>query len=157
MKQVNTKSYSETIRVGLELGNCLKSGDIVCLSGDLGVGKTAFTKGIAEALGIREYIKSPTFTIVNEYKSVIPFYHFDVFRISNTDEMYEIGFDEYLGGNGIVVIEWAENIKELLPEEHIWVEIRKSNPEDLNERVITIRERGHTILEVRDERLEVRS
>lgn len=126
MKQIKTSSSDETILVGRALGSILKSGDVVCLTGDLGTGKTAFTNGIASALGIDEYITSPTFTIVNEYKTEVPLYHFDVYRIADADEMYDIGFEEYLYGDGVVVIEWAELIEEILPDNLIWVKIRKN-------------------------------
>lgn len=126
MKQVITYSQDETTQVGRALGSILDKGDVVLLSGDLGTGKTAFTNGIASALGIEEYITSPTFTIVNEYEADIPLYHFDVYRIADVDEMYDIGFEEYLYGDGVVVIEWAELIKDIWPEDFIWVKIRKN-------------------------------
>jgi len=126
MKQVITYSQEETTQVGRALGSILEKGDVVLLSGDLGTGKTAFTNGIASALGIEEYITSPTFTIVNEYEANIPLYHFDVYRIADVDEMYDIGFEEYLYGDGVVVIEWAELIKDIWPREFIWVKIRKN-------------------------------
>lgn len=126
MKHIKTSSQDETMQVGRALGEILAKGDVVLLSGDLGTGKTAFTNGIASALGIEEYITSPTFTIVNEYKAELPLYHFDVYRIADADEMYDIGFEEYLYGDGVVVIEWAELIKDILPTEFIWVKIRKN-------------------------------
>ena len=84
------------LKLALRLGKLLRGGDVICLEGNLGTGKTAFTSGIAEALGVKGYITSPTFTIVNEYNSKIPLYHFDVYRIANSEEMYEMGFEEYL-------------------------------------------------------------
>ena len=99
----------------------------MCLTGELRAGKTVFVKGIASALNVDEYITSPTFTIVNEYNNgKFPVYHFDVYRISEPDDMYEIGFEEYIYGDGVVVIEWADLIKEILPPEVIWVNIEKS-------------------------------
>lgn len=138
MIQIKTCSQDETMLVGRALGSILKSGDVVCLSGDLGTGKTAFTNGIACALGIDDYITSPTFTIVNEYKTEVPLYHFDVYRIADPDEMYDIGFEEYLYGDGVVVIEWAELIKDILPKQFIWVKIRKNLNLDVNVREIDI-------------------
>ena len=138
MAQFKTCSQDETMLVGRALGSILKSGDVVCLSGDLGTGKTAFTNGIACALGIDDYITSPTFTIVNEYKTELPLYHFDVYRIADPDEMYDIGFEEYLYGDGVVVIEWAELIKDILPDDIIWVKIRKNLNLDVNVREIDI-------------------
>jgi tRNA threonylcarbamoyladenosine biosynthesis protein TsaE len=126
MKQIITYSQDETTQIGRALGSILEKGDVVLLSGDLGTGKTAFTKGIALALGIEEHITSPTFTIVNEYQGKVPLYHFDVYRIADPDEMYDIGFEEYLFGDGVVVIEWAELIDDILPGDHIWVTVRKN-------------------------------
>ena len=110
MKEFKTFSQEVTIEIGKALGRLLNTGDIVCINGDLGTGKTVFTNGIAKSLGIKEHITSPTFTIVNEYSGRVPFYHFDVYRISDSEEMFEIGFEEYLYGEGIVVIEWADII-----------------------------------------------
>lgn len=138
MAQIKTFSQDETMLVGKALGSILMSGDLVCLSGDLGTGKTAFTNGIACALGIDEYITSPTFTIVNEYKTKVSLYHFDVYRIGDPEEMYDIGFEEYLYGDGVVVIEWAELIKDILPKELIWVTISKELSSGVDAREISI-------------------
>src|SRR5690606_12447510 len=116
----------------------LNTGDIVCINGDLGTGKTVFTNGIAKSLGIKEHITSPTFTIVNEYSGRVPFYHFDVYRIADSEEMFEIGFEEYLYGEGIVVIEWADIIKDILPEEVIQVTIKKNLDLGIDARIIEI-------------------
>ena len=116
----------------------LKPGDIVCLSGDLGTGKTALTNGIAKALDINSYITSPTFTIVNEYEGRLPLYHFDVYRIYDPDEMFDIGFEEYINGEGITIIEWGEQISEILPKDIIKVNIQKNLKKDLDVREITI-------------------
>jgi len=125
MKEILSLSAEQTFNIGLILGKILKKGDIVCLSGDLGTGKTAFVGGIAKAFSIDSYITSPTFTIVNEYSGEIPLYHFDVYRIGDIDELYDIGFEEYLYSDGVVVIEWAELVKDAIPEENIWIEITK--------------------------------
>lgn len=139
MKEIRTFSQEETIEVGRKLGSFLQKGDIVCITGELGTGKTILTKGIAKAIGIDEHITSPTFTIVNEYEEgTIPFYHFDVYRILDPEEMYEIGFEEYLYGDGIVVIEWADLIKGILPHENIWVTIKKDLSQGIDARVIQI-------------------
>ncbi|MCR4436223.1 MAG: tRNA (adenosine(37)-N6)-threonylcarbamoyltransferase complex ATPase subunit type 1 TsaE [Clostridiales bacterium] len=139
MIEIKTFDPDETVKIGRKLGGLLKKGDVVCLAGDLGSGKTSLTKGIAAALGIKEHVTSPTFTIVNEYKGKVPFYHFDVYRISHPEEMYEIGFEEYIGGSGITVIEWADLIRELLPCERIWIDIRKDCLEERDGRSISIR------------------
>ncbi len=126
MVQIVTHSARETFQAGYRLGSILGKGDVVCLTGGLGTGKTAFTGGIAAALGIEGYITSPTFTILNEYEGRIPLYHFDVYRIADPSEMFEIGFEEYVEGNGIVVIEWAELIKDILPGAYIKVVIERT-------------------------------
>lgn len=142
MKEFRTGSAEETAKLGKKLGEALEKGDIVCLIGDLGTGKTAFTNGIAEGLGIKGYITSPTFTLVNEYKGRVPLYHFDVYRITDPDEMFEIGFEEYLEGSGVVVIEWADAIGELIPKEHIRVEIKKDLPSGSDARILSFDFKG---------------
>ncbi len=116
----------DTYEIGKSIGNGLKAGDILCLTGEIGTGKTAFTKGIANALGVIDYVISPTFTIVNEYFGRHNLYHFDVYRINDIDEIFETGFEDYIYGQGITVIEWAEMISEILPPECIWVRIEKN-------------------------------
>lgn len=138
MVEIRTSSENETMEIGKTLGVILKKGDLVCLSGDLGTGKTAFTKGIALALGIGGYITSPTFTIVNEYSGDMMLYHFDAYRIEDPEEMFEIGLEEYLSGEGIVVIEWAELIREALPGEYIQVNISKELDLGIDSRRIDI-------------------
>lgn len=137
MKKFITNSTEETVNVGYKLGRLLNKGDIITLTGDLGAGKTAFTGGIAAGLGIKGYITSPTFTIVNEYEGELPLYHFDVYRIADPDEMFEIGFEEYLEGSGIVVIEWADMVKSLLPSEFIGVDIKKDEITGEDARIVT--------------------
>lgn len=113
-------SYSEkdTFAIGMQLGKTVNGGTVICLTGDLGVGKTVFTAGFAEGLGITEPICSPTFTIVQVYEEGrLPLYHFDVYRIDDPEEMYEIGYEEYFYGDGLCVVEWADKIEELLPED----------------------------------------
>lgn len=138
MKEIKTFSAKETVEAGIRLGAIIRKGDIICLNGGMGTGKTAFTGGIAAALGIKGYITSPTFTIVNEYKGRIPLYHFDVYRIADPEEMFEIGFEEYLDGQGVVVIEWAEQIRDILPADYIKVDIKKNMPEGQDIRIIDI-------------------
>lgn len=146
MIEINTSTFEETVELGVKLGSLLGCGDVVCLAGNLGTGKTAFTSGIAVALGVKGYITSPTFTIVNEYNSRIPLYHFDVYRIADPEEMFEIGFEEYLDGNGVVVIEWADLIKDILPDDCIWVEIDKNLNNGQNIREISINFKGNKYL-----------
>lgn len=133
--EIKTFSVEETIDIGERLGKILEKGDIVTLNGDLGAGKTHLTKGIAKGLGVEDYVTSPTFTIVNEYIGRYPLYHFDVYRIDDIYEMYEIGFEEYIYGDGVSIIEWSNNIKAILPENTIDILI---NRVDDNIRLITI-------------------
>ncbi len=121
MQQLISHSEQETNKIGQAIAEKLKKGDVICLTGDLGTGKTTLSKAIAKGLGIRETVTSPTYTIVHEYEGEIPFFHFDVYRIDDINEMYEIGFEEYLAGDGICLIEWAERITDILPEDCIWI------------------------------------
>jgi tRNA threonylcarbamoyladenosine biosynthesis protein TsaE len=138
MFKIMSNSAQDTAMIGYKLGSILKKNDIICLMGGLGAGKTAFTGGIASALGITGYITSPTFTIINEYRGRLPLYHFDVYRIDDPDEMFEVGFDEYICGEGIVVIEWADLIKDILPKDHIKVNIEKVFDEGADQRSISM-------------------
>ncbi len=142
MISIKTNSFEETVEFGRKLGEVLKPGDVICLSGDLGTGKTALTNGIAKALGIYSYITSPTFTLVNEYQGKYNLYHFDVYRIADPDEMFDIGFDEYINGEGITIIEWGELISEILPSEIINLTIKKDLSKGLDYREILVDFRG---------------
>lgn len=136
---IETNSAEETFRLGEKLGHLAIPGQIYTLNGDLGVGKTVFTQGVASGLGIKEPVNSPTFTIVQEYEDGrMPFYHFDVYRIGDLEEMEEIGYDDYFFGNGICLIEWAELIQELLPETMISITIEKEPEKGFDYRKITI-------------------
>lgn len=131
----------DTFEFGRLMGSKVSPGMIICLSGDLGTGKTVFSKGLAKGLGIEEPVVSPTFTIVQEYKEGrIPLYHFDTYRIADPEEMYEIGFDDYLFGDGVCLIEWAENVAELLPEKLYRVTIEKVPEKGVDYRRITLAE-----------------
>lgn len=121
----NSNSPKETKNIAKAFAKELKSGDVLALRGDLGVGKTAFVQGLCETLGVCEAISSPTFTIVNCYDAKIPIYHFDVYRINDCDEMYEIGYEEYVYGDGVTVIEWPEKIEEILPDKRYDIIISK--------------------------------
>lgn len=129
----------DTYRAGFQLGEKARSGEIFCLLGDLGVGKTVFTQGFAKGLGIEEPICSPTFTIVQEYKEGrIPFYHFDVYRICDVDEMEEIGYEDYFYGEGVCFVEWANIIEEILPPKRKVITIEKNLEKGFDYRKITI-------------------
>lgn len=122
-----SKSEQETFELGFKLGEDAKVGDVFTLIGDLGVGKTVFSKGFAKGLKIDEHISSPTFTIVQIYEEGrMPLYHFDAYRIGDVSEMDEIGFDDYVYGEGVCLIEWANLIEEILPAHYTEIEISKS-------------------------------
>ena len=143
---IETHDPEETFEVGRTIGMNAKPGQIYTLTGDLGVGKTVFTQGVAAGLGITEPVNSPTFTIIQEYEDGrLPFYHFDVYRIGDLEEMEEIGYDDYFFGQGICLIEWAELIEEILPEKRIEVTIEKALEKGFEYRKITIEERGEEV------------
>ncbi|MDD3220096.1 MAG: tRNA (adenosine(37)-N6)-threonylcarbamoyltransferase complex ATPase subunit type 1 TsaE [Lachnospiraceae bacterium] len=134
-----TYSAEETFDMGKRLGQAAKPGQVYTLVGDLGVGKTVFTQGVAAGLEITEPISSPTFTIIQEYEEGrMPFYHFDVYRIGDIEEMEEIGYDDYFFGNGICLIEWGNLIEEILPEDVIHITIEKDLEKGFDYRRITI-------------------
>ena len=136
---IETNSASETFALGEKLGKEAKPGQIYTLNGDLGVGKTVLTQGFARGLGITEAVNSPTFTIIQEYtEGRLPFYHFDVYRIGDIEEMEEIGYDDYFFGEGVCLIEWAELIEELIPEGAISITIEKDLEKGFDYRRITI-------------------
>lgn len=142
MKKFISESYEDTLRIAGEFAKTLKAGDIVTLDGDLGAGKTAFSQGVAKALDVTDYVSSPTFTIVNCYEGgSLPVYHFDVYRIDEPDDMYDIGFDEYVGTDGVCLIEWSEKILKILPSPRYEVIISKDNDKHDDYRVITIEEK----------------
>ena len=121
-----TNAPEETFAFGKMLGEQAKPGEVICLNGDLGVGKTVFTKGFAEGLGITEPVNSPTFTIVQQYDSGrMPLYHFDVYRIGDISEMDEVGYEDCFYGEGVTLIEWSNMIEEILPENRISITIEK--------------------------------
>ena len=131
----------ETLELGRTMGRNAKPGDVYTLIGDLGVGKTVFTQGIAEGLEIDEAICSPTFTIVQVYEEGrMPFYHFDVYRIGDIEEMDEIGYEDYFYGEGLCMIEWANLIEEIIPAHHKEIIIEKDLEKGFDYRKITIKE-----------------
>lgn len=142
LEHYQSNSREETVTIAENFAKTLQKGDIVCLYGGLGAGKTAFVSGVAKGLGYQGYTSSPTFTLMNEYIAALPIYHFDVYRIAGSDEMEAVGIDDYLFGDGVCLIEWPDKIADLLPEAVIRVEILKSSTDE-NQRTITIeRERG---------------
>jgi tRNA threonylcarbamoyladenosine biosynthesis protein TsaE len=137
-------NVEDTLKLGKQLGTKVNPGDIICINGDLGAGKTHFTKGIAKGLGIEDHITSPTFTIVNEYEGGrLKLYHFDVYRVNDPDEIYAIGFDEYIFAKGVSVIEWSDYISELIPEDFLSVHISKLQEQGENFRKIVLIPHGN--------------
>ena len=138
---IETRSPEETFELGKKIGEAAKPGQVYTLNGDLGGGKTVFTQGVAAGLGITEPVSSPTFTIVQVYEEGrLPFYHFDVYRIGDIEEMEEIGYDDYFFGEGICLIEWAELIRDILPEKRIEITIEKDLTQGFDYRRITVQE-----------------
>lgn len=133
-----TNGESETQELGRRLGERLEPGAVVAFTGDLGAGKTAFTRGLAQGLGIRDRVTSPTFTVVNEYEGGrAPLFHFDLYRLSSSDELYEIGWDDYLVRGGVCAVEWSEKVRDAIEPGAVRVDIRRGETE--NQRRILIR------------------
>ncbi len=139
---IDSNSREETYNVGVQLGRDAVPGQVYCIYGDLGVGKTIISQGVAAGLGITEVVNSPTFTIVKEYdEGRLPLYHFDVYRIGDVDEMDEIGYNEMVYGEGVCLIEWANLIEEILPDDYTRIDIEKDLEKGVDYRRITIEER----------------
>lgn len=137
--KIETYTERETYEAGVRMGKESRAGQVYTLIGDLGVGKTVFTKGLANGLGIKEQVSSPTFTIVQIYEEGrLPFYHFDVYRIGDVEEMDEIGYEDYIYGEGVSLIEWADLIEEILPEHYTEVRIEKDLEQGFDYRRISI-------------------
>lgn len=136
-KVYKSHSYEETLKIGQEIAENLKGTEVIALFGGLGMGKTALTTGIAKGLDCDDCVSSPTFALVNEYHGKCNIYHFDMYRISGWDDLYSIGFFDYLD-TGVLVIEWSENIENALPDKYIRITIQKGNDE--NERILTVEE-----------------
>ena len=132
-----THSPEETEQLGEQLARLLKPGAVVAYTGDLGAGKTAFTRGLAKGLGVSDRVTSPTFTIVNEYEGGrLPLFHFDMYRLSSSDELYDIGWEDYLARNGVCAVEWSEIVRDALDGDAIRVDLRRGEADE--QRVITI-------------------
>ena len=140
---IETWSPQETFALGQRMGREARPGQVICLNGDLGVGKTVFTQGFAEGLGIGEPVNSPTFTILQQYEEGrLPLYHFDVYRIVDVSEMDEIGYEDCFYGDGVSLIEWPTRIREILPAQVTWVEIEKDLEKGFDYRRIRVEERA---------------
>ncbi|MCH5184783.1 MAG: tRNA (adenosine(37)-N6)-threonylcarbamoyltransferase complex ATPase subunit type 1 TsaE [Oscillospiraceae bacterium] len=135
-------SEKDTRKIAEKFASDIRSGDVICIDGELGAGKTVFVSAFAKALGVTEYISSPTFTVVNEYSGKIPVFHFDVYRITDAEQMYDIGFDEYIFGNGVCIIEWSRNIEEILPRGRYEITIRRDYSKGDDYREIKIKKKA---------------
>ena len=137
MEKIYLKNTEDTLALGKRIAEGLAPGNVLALVGPLGAGKTTLAQAIARGLGVTERMASPTFTIVQEYETGrLPLYHFDVYRVSDPDELFEIGFDEYLHAGGVCLIEWADLIEDILPENTVWIKLDYAEGED--ERVCVI-------------------
>ena len=137
--EYNSFSPEDTFRIARELGKQAEAGDVFCLNGDLGVGKTLFSQGFAQGLGIQESVNSPTFTIVQVYdEGRLPLYHFDVYRIEDSEEMEEVGFMDMIYGDGVCLIEWANLIADILPERYTTITIEKDLEKGFDYRLIRV-------------------
>lgn len=130
-------SELETEAIGEKVGASLTPGAVLAYRGDLGMGKTAFTRGLARGLGCTGRVTSPTFTIVNEYEGRIPLFHFDMYRLPDSDALFDIGWEDYLARNGVCAVEWSERVTDALPEDTVWVTIRR-HPQHDGWRLITV-------------------
>jgi tRNA threonylcarbamoyladenosine biosynthesis protein TsaE len=142
MQRIFTHSAKETEAAGKKFAQSLSAGDVVAFFGGLGMGKTAFIRGMAQGLDIKDPVSSPTFALVHEYRGKIPLYHFDMYRVSTWEDLYSTGFFDYLEAGGICAVEWSENIEEALPENTIRIEISKADSDTDNDddtRIITIK------------------
>ncbi len=147
---LESKCPEDTFQIGMRLGKLAEAGDVYTLTGDLGVGKTVFTKGFAKGLGIEESVNSPTFTILQIYEGGrLPLYHFDVYRIGSVEEMEETGFEEYIMGDGVSLIEWADLIEEILPRKRTRVLIEKDLEKGFDYRRITVELTGEQTAGIR--------
>lgn len=135
MQEILTSSPAETEALGEKTALKLKGGEVLALFGGMGMGKTAFTRGLAHGLGISSGVSSPTFALVHEYKGKLMVYHFDMYRVKNWDDLYSTGFFDYLESGAVLVIEWSENIENALPENAIQIRIRRGKTE--NQRIFT--------------------
>ena len=135
--QFVSHNTQETEQFGEEVAKSLRGGDVLAFTGSLGMGKTAFTRGLARGLGCRGRVTSPTFTIVNEYDGKTPLFHFDMYRLGSSDELFDIGWDDSLARGGVCAVEWSERVSDALPDDTIYVDIARGE-EDENMRTITV-------------------
>lgn len=143
----NLENKEKTKVFGEFLGSILKPGNVICLNGDLGTGKTTMSKSIGLGMGISDYITSPTFTIINEYYGKLNLYHFDTYRLTDDADVEYLGFDEYFYGDGVCIIEWADRIKDALPEDYLNINLKRIDEEKRNVEITAVGSRSEEILE----------
>jgi len=153
MFMLKTTSPEQTFAVGQYVAQCIKPGQVICLAGDLGAGKTLLVQGLAKSLGIEDTVNSPTFTILNVYEAAFPIYHFDLYRLEYAEELFDIGFYEYTEADGLSIIEWPDKFPEELPDEYLWIDIKTS--ENINERIFYLRAHGSVYEQVCEELKQV--
>ncbi len=149
MAKIILNGLKDTKEFGEKLGSLLKPGDIICLIGDLGAGKTTLTKSIGIGLGVEDYITSPTFTLINEYKGKLNLYHFDVYRLEGITDLDDLGFEEYFYSDGVCIIEWGDKIEDILPEGTINISIEKGK--ELDNRILILNGKGDRFKELIEE------
>lgn len=147
--KIKVCNLNDTEIVGKIISNHLHKGSVLCLDGDLGAGKTTLTQFIAKEFGIDEYITSPTFTIIKEYEGTLPFYHMDVYRIDSEDDMYDLGYEEYIYSEGVTIIEWSQKICNILPANRINIYIQRVDDENM--RIFLITGEGHAYEKITEE------
>ena len=130
---IKANNLQDTDKIGKIIGECLQSGTVICLEGDLGAGKTTLSQSIAKGLGIKDYVTSPTFTIIKEYKGRLSLFHMDAYRLESEDDMYDLGYDEYINSDGVCIIEWASKIKGLIPKSAINITININFEDNIRE------------------------
>lgn len=140
MVKIVLKGLKETEEFGQKLGSLLEGGDLLSLTGDLGAGKTTLTKSIGIGLGISDYITSPTFSLINEYKGRVWLYHFDVYRLEGEEDLLDLGYEDYFYSDGVTIVEWGDKIEDILPENRININIKKGKKQD--ERIVNLSGKG---------------
>ncbi len=141
MLKITLDGLKETEKFGMKLGSILKGGEVICLIGELGAGKTNLTKSIAKGLGVKDYVTSPTFTLINEYKGAnFPLYHFDVYRLEGVEDILDLGFEEYFYSKGVTIVEWGNKIEKALPEDVLTIEMNMGS--NIDERVLNLSSSG---------------
>jgi tRNA threonylcarbamoyladenosine biosynthesis protein TsaE len=141
MLKITLDGLKETEKFGMKLGSILKGGEVICLIGELGAGKTNLTKSIAKGLGVKDYVTSPTFTLINEYKGAnFPLYHFDVYRLEGVEDILDLGFEEYFYSKGVTIVEWGNKIEKALPEDVLTIEMKMGS--HIYERVLNLSSSG---------------